>query len=205
MVANTPNNCVNSDRRKTLGVPKEAEYRMRSEEMIFLYVIAVLISLFATCTTFLNYKNAKESRLRAIGRGENDLYLKLRGNFHQIRNSIDDRFFSQKIFDFDQLSQSDRKSIQLYWYNAFDEWYSTSVLHNGEYCSLWDNYFGDAIEASLTKSALVGVLMDMLDGPISFGHGKKEEFRNAIEKLNSKLPENKRVMKTLIITPNKTH
>lgn len=168
-------------------------------DQVVVMAIAALISAASALGIIMNWRNSKLSRLNGFEKGKIDLYLSLRHEFQAIRKEISDECFYSPLVE---ITTDQKTHIMRYWLNAFDEWFVTNKLNKGAYRALWEEYFGPAIQSTLRSQTMVKVLVEMLEGPISFGPGKKEEFREALQALNQGLDINDRAEASLNIKAN---
>lgn len=101
------------------------------------------------------------------------LYLDLRGRYLEVRQQVPDRYFGST--EIVTEANPDWLHIERYWYQSFDEWFTTKKLGNSEYSDLWDSYFQPAIKSTLKYKSMRTVLVHMLNGAVSFG-AQKDEF-----------------------------
>lgn len=120
------------------------------------------------------------SYFRAQNEGKAKLYLDLRSRYLEIRRHVPDAYFDISA----NIEESDANWIFLeqYWYQAFDEWFTTNKLHNGKYRDLWSTYFRPAIQSTLKYRAMRKVVWRMTKGHVSFG-AFGDEFREALDQL----------------------
>jgi hypothetical protein len=52
-------------------------------------------------------------------------------------------------------------AIKTYWEQALTEWYTTNKINNGQYKSLWKNFYVDVLQNSLSYPAFRDVLCDL--------------------------------------------
>lgn len=156
-----------------------------SDNVIWVLSFSALCAALGVLTAFVNLQSSRAAYKKAHENGKNELFLKLRTKFQAIRQNIDSRCLSKTP---PPLSDSDKKSLEAYWYNAFDEWFITNKL-SSEYRDLWDDYFSDAIKWTLALPAPVAVLVDMLEHNASFGNQANSDFRTVLNDLNQAIPE----------------
>ncbi|MEH6473464.1 MAG: hypothetical protein V7752_19715 [Halopseudomonas sp.] len=153
--------------------------------------IAASIALIAALKNFELTKKAQQWNDESQ---RSQLFLNLRERYLTTRMRISERVYLKDFV----IHKSDESwpHIQQYWYNVFDEWYSTTKLNKGKYEDLWDGYFGPATQSSLKYPAMVTVLDSMLAGAVSFGN-EKDNFKQTLQQLNASLEEDQRAVNAL--------
>ena len=153
---------------------------MELQETIWLF--GALAAIFSALSAWLSYK-------KSDGVERAQLYLSLRDRYLEIRRRVPDAAFT-KEWDLEKNPKS-KVELEQYWYNAFDEWYSTNKLNGGRHKVLWSDYFGPAITFTLKFPGPVEVLEDMILGSVSFGTYRKE-FSGIIVEMNKSLEKDDR-------------
>lgn len=136
--------------------------------------------LASASAAWVGFVVAVLSYFRARHEGKAKLYLDLRSRYLEIRRHVPDLYFNVT----GDINESDANwvFIEQYWYQAFDEWFTTNKLNNGKYKDLWNTYFSPAIQSTLKYRPMRKVVWRMTKGHVSFGiYG--EEFRAILDEL----------------------
>ncbi len=121
------------------------------------------------------------------------LYLELRRRFAEINNQLPRRPPGPKDYhdqtwhpepDKDEDKEAFSK-IEKYWYNAFDEWFTTKIIHPWPFRRLWKVFFKRAIFEGLKNDPIRYVLYRMIkDSRTSFS-GRSKQFAEDLTALYS--------------------
>ena len=91
-----------------------------------------LIALLAFGLSIFNY-----SRTEKVEKAK--LYLELRSRYLQIRRQVPDKYFGSTEMPTEE--GLDWIHIEQYWYQSFDEWFTTNKLGNSKSIELWEKLF----------------------------------------------------------------
>lgn len=136
-------------------------------------VMSALIAWIALLVSVSSYCRSKEE-------DKATLYLQLRNRYFEIRRLIPDRYF--RASGCCEVQPGDWIYLEQYWYQSFDEWFSTTQLNSGKHKELWDVYFQPAVQSSLQYDALRYVVWRMTEGDVSFGR-YRNDYRNMLDDL----------------------
>lgn len=144
---------------------------MTSQEIF--YLASATAAWVAFAISLLSYFRARHEE-------KAKLYLDLRGRYLEIRRRVPDRYLAAGA----DIKENDPDWVHLeqYWYQSFDEWFSTTQLNRGKHSDLWDMYFGPAIQSTLKYRAMRKVAWHMTKGHVSFGN-YKDSYRAMLDGL----------------------
>lgn len=146
-------------------MPKEIE--------VIAAAAAALVALFAFVVSCIAlWTTASVARAQ--------LYLELRGRFAEINRDLPrgDPDYHDPTWRPTPTSHPEQfRHIEAYWYHAFDEWFTTKVLHPWRFKRLWQVFFERAILEGLKNVPIRYVLYHLMKNNLTSFSGRKDEFR----------------------------
>ena len=119
------------------------------------------------------------------------LYLELRKRFTEInnllpRNPPGPKDYHDKTWHPQPDKEEDKKAFSImerYWYHAFDEWFTTTIIHRWPFRRLWKAFFKRAIFEGLKNVPIRYVLYRMIKDPRTSFSGRSKQFEDDLAAL----------------------
>jgi hypothetical protein len=108
------------------------------------------------------------------------VYLDLRRNFSALKGSIPLWYSEARIPP--DASPDQIRACELYWQNAFDEWFVTTRLEPWHLRRLWKRFYAGTFTLALSHGALREVVAKLTHDGAEFGD-HQEVFRESLNKL----------------------
>jgi hypothetical protein len=108
------------------------------------------------------------------------VFLEFRKRFSEIKHSIPDWYCWPAVPE--KPDPKDLRAVELYWQNAFDEWFVTTKLERWHLRRLWKRFYEGTLTLSLKNGALRQVVAQLTHGGAEFGD-HQEEFRAVLNRL----------------------
>ncbi|MDF9620775.1 hypothetical protein P5705_24275 [Pseudomonas entomophila] len=121
---------------------------------VYLQALTACVLMFST---FVSWRVARISKFNV----QVDAYQKLRNAFVLLSPNLPRQFWSQQCLpdNYEQLC-----AMQRYWYQSFDEWFITQVLHPKTLGHLWRAYYKDSIFKNRGSPAMIAALIRTKEG-----------------------------------------
>lgn len=114
------------------------------------------------------------------------IYLELRKRFREIDQKLQQLDYKNLSWR-PELKSKEYLLLQCYWFQTFDEWFTTKVLHPWLFGVLWSRFFEKATFEGMKHRSFRFVLHQMLEGDSKFGvkpssfSGLGQEFHKDLE------------------------
>jgi hypothetical protein len=149
---------------------------MSLEQVINL--IAIILSAGSLVIAIFALRRAKFAEQRALAEAKTNTFLTFRQRFQQIKHDLPKKW-NDKLWLPDP-DTDDWRRIELYWQNAFDEWFVPMRL-NRDLHEVWKLFFESTVESALHNRPLRYVAF-YLYPQAEFGM-YRGEFREVLENL----------------------
>jgi len=135
--------------------------------------LALAVSLAAFLVAAMSYvKSSAATRAQ--------VFLEFRKRFSDLKASIPAWYGAPAIPD--DVSVEDLRAAELYWQNAFDEWFVTNKLERWHLRRLWNRFYRGTLTRALGNRALRQVAANLTHGGQEFGD-HQDEFRATLNAL----------------------
>lgn len=136
--------------------------------------VSLYFSALALIVAALSY-----ARASAAARAQ--VYLDFRERFRNLKLPIPTWYDQVRVPE--QATPAERRALELYWQNAFDEWFVTQRLQPRYLGTLWTRFYRGVMKGALSHGALRQVA-DELTGETGREFGdQKQRFREVLDKL----------------------
>ena len=109
------------------------------------------------------------------------IYLEFRRRFSEFKDEIPHWYDHARIPE--EATKDEKRALELYWQNAYDEWFVTQELHPHYLGKLWRGFYRGILKGALRHGVLRQVA-DELTGPSSSEFGdQKARFRHTLDEL----------------------
>jgi hypothetical protein len=121
---------------------------------VYLQALTACLLMFSA---FVSWRVARISRFNV----QVDVFQKLRNAFVLLSPKLPRQFWAQQELpdDYEELC-----AMQRYWYQSFDEWFITQVLHPKTLGRLWKTYYRDSILKNCESPAMIAALIRTKQG-----------------------------------------
>lgn len=127
------------------------------DTQVWIQFLTVLLVIFSA---FLSWRTARIGRFNV----QVDAFQKLRTAYLLISHKLPSRFWTQQDLPKDSPEAYEYLcAMERYWYQSFDEWYITQVLHPNTLGRLWTTYYKDSILKNCKSKAMVAALIHTRD------------------------------------------
>lgn len=127
------------------------------DTQVWIQFLTVLLVIFSA---FLSWRTARIGRFNV----QVDAFQKLRTAYLLISHKLPPRFWTLQDLPKDSPEAYEYLcAMERYWYQSFDEWYITQVLHPNTLGRLWTNYYKDSILKNCESKAMVAALIHTRD------------------------------------------
>lgn len=135
--------------------------------------LAIAISLAAFLVAAMSYLKATAA-IRA------EIFLDFRKRFSELKVSIPDWYNAAGIPK--DVPKGELRAVELYWQNAFDEWFVTNKLEPWNFRKLWHRFYKGILIRALSNGALREAAARLTHGSAEFGE-HQDEFRTVLNAL----------------------
>ncbi|WP_322363640.1 hypothetical protein [Pseudomonas sp. Teo4] len=123
------------------------------DTQVWIQALTVCLVIFSA---YLSLRTARISRLNV----QVDAFQKLRAEFLSFSTKLPIHFWTQQeLPEGDCESYDELRAMERYWFQSFDEWYITQVLHPNTLGHLWDTYYRNAILKNRESAAMIAALI----------------------------------------------
>lgn len=135
--------------------------------------VALAVSLAAFLVATMSY-------IKSSAAARAQVFLELRKRFSELKASIPVWYNEATIPD--SASADDLRAVELYWQNAFDEWFITNKLERWHLRKLWNRFYKGTLTLALSNGALRQAAANLTHGGPEFGE-HQDEFRATLNAL----------------------
>lgn len=137
------------------------------------------IAIVSAVVSFLSYRWARQTEDRVRFESRTQTFLTLRERFRDIKGGLPPSYDSPTWLPNDGTKEW--RDLELYWQNAFDEWFVTNKLNPKHLQPLWTLFFERAVRSGLSHRPLRYVAWALTEGRSEFG-GFGHDFRDALDR-----------------------
>lgn len=135
--------------------------------------IPIAISVGAVAVAVMSF-------MRSTAAARAEVFLELRKRFSEQKHSLPEWYDAEAVPE--EATRSELRAAELYWQNAFDEWFLTTRLDPWHLKKLWARFYEGTLERALTHPALRSVVAKLTHEGAEFGKSQ-EEFRASLNEL----------------------
>jgi hypothetical protein len=115
-------------------------------------LVAVVISSVALVFAILAHRRAINAERRLLAQAKTQAFLTFRDRFQQIKRDLPPRWSDPTWLP--RPGTDEWRRIELYWQNAFDEWFVPTRLDKEHLQDLWPLFFESAVKSALDNRPL---------------------------------------------------
>jgi hypothetical protein len=119
---------------------------------IFISLIAAGISGGSLVVAIISLRRALSAERRALAEAKTNAFLVFRQRFTEIKHDLPAKY-SHPVW-LPEPNTDEWRQIELYWQNAFDEWFVPTVLNKDYLEEVWEIFFKDAVKSGLQHRPL---------------------------------------------------
>lgn len=150
---------------------------MSIEQVINL--IAIILSAGSLVVAFVALRRAHSAERRALAEAKTHAFLTFRERFQQIKHDLPPRWSDKEWIP--QPDTDEWRRIELYWQNAFDEWFVPMRLNKEHLEQVWQLFFASEVKSALHYRPLRYVAWRLCEEGEFGGHNK--DFLGVLEQL----------------------
>jgi len=120
------------------------------------------------------------SYLKTNAASRAEVFLEFRKRFSELKGSIPTWYNAASIPA--NASEAELRAAELYWQNAFDEWFVTNQLEWWHLRKLWTRFYKGTMTLALRHGALRQVAANLTHSGVEFGN-RQEQFRATLNGL----------------------
>jgi hypothetical protein len=118
----------------------------------WLDALSIGMSAVAVVFSILAHLRAGQAEQRSLAEAKTNAFLAFRERFSQIKHDLPPKWADGVWLP--ERNTDEWRRIELYWQNAFDEWFVPMVLNKNHMSDLWDLFFKSAVESALHNRPL---------------------------------------------------
>jgi hypothetical protein len=123
-----------------------------SDTQVWIQLLTVALVLFST---YVSFRTAQISRFNV----QVDTYQKLRTGFQLLNAKLPTHYWTRDKLPEGKGAYDELCAMERYWYQSYDEWYITQVLHPRTLGRLWFTYYKNAIFKNRDSAAMIAALI----------------------------------------------
>ena len=135
--------------------------------------IAITVSVGAFFVAAISY-------VRSTAAARAHVFLEFRKRFSDLKGSIPSWYDAPAVPE--GATKEELRAAELYWQNAFDEWFVTTRLEPWHLGKLWRRFYSGTLTHALKNEALRAVVAKLTHGSTEFGDDQ-EKFRATLNTL----------------------
>lgn len=136
-------------------------------------LLAIAVAGAAFFVSMLGY-------IKSNAAGRTQVFLEFRNRFSELKRKLPCWYDSACIPS--GADDAELRELELYWQNAFDEWFVTNRLEGRHFRRLWRRFYSGTLELSLRNGALRQVAGRLTHEGTEFG-AHQETFRRVMNEL----------------------
>jgi hypothetical protein len=115
-------------------------------------ISTVLVSSVSLVLSYVALSRAGSAEHRALAEARMNAFLTFRERFQQIKHDLPPRWMDDDWTP--QIDTDEWRRLEIYWHNAFDEWFVPTHLNKEHFHDLWPLFFRSAVETALHNRPL---------------------------------------------------
>ena len=142
-------------------------------------LVALIISGFALVFAVLAHRRSISAERRSLAEAKTHAFLTFRERFQRIKHDLPPLWSDPNWLP--QRGTDEWRRIELYWQNAFDEWFVPMRLNREHLEDLWPLFFESAVKSALFHRPLRYVAWKLYEEGEFAQH--KQDFAEILERL----------------------